>query len=182
MALTPKQQRFCEEYLVDLNATQAAIRAGYSKNTAQPISSQNLSKLIIQEEISRLSKARSKRTEIKGDAVLRNLHALSVGNLLDHLVVQTDGSAVIDLNKSPDKIYNLSKYKVITRREDGEDGATVETQEIVLTDRTRNLELLARHLGLFEKDNTQSAAKLSIYEKMSDAELLEERDRRRNAP
>lgn len=51
MKLTSKQQRFCDEYLVDLNATQAAIRAGYSKKTAKQIAQQNLTKLDIQEYI-----------------------------------------------------------------------------------------------------------------------------------
>lgn len=49
--LTPKQKRFCDEYLVDLNATQAAIRAGYSKKTARQIGEQNLSKLVIRSYI-----------------------------------------------------------------------------------------------------------------------------------
>ena len=47
--LTAKQQRFCDEYLIDLNATQAAIRAGYSKKTANRIGTENLSKLVIRE-------------------------------------------------------------------------------------------------------------------------------------
>ena len=51
LKLNNKQMMFCKEYMIDLNATQAAIRAGYSKKTAQEIGSQNLSKLIIQEEM-----------------------------------------------------------------------------------------------------------------------------------
>ena len=49
--LTAKQQRFCDEYLIDLNATQAAIRAGYSKKTAKQIGQQNLTKLDLKEYI-----------------------------------------------------------------------------------------------------------------------------------
>ena len=52
MALTPKQRRFVDEYLIDLNATQAAIRAGYKKNTARQIGSENLSKPAIAKAIS----------------------------------------------------------------------------------------------------------------------------------
>ena len=62
--LTDKQQRFCEEYLIDLNATQAAIRAGYSENTAQQIGSENLSKLVIQEYISKHKESKSKELNI----------------------------------------------------------------------------------------------------------------------
>ncbi len=71
--LTPKQKKFCEEYIVDLNATQAAIRAGYSKRTANEQGSQNLAKLSIQETIQELMAQRSKRTEITADYVLTNL-------------------------------------------------------------------------------------------------------------
>ena len=49
--MTPKQQRFCDEYLIDLNATQAAIRAGYSKRTAQAIGAENLTKPLLKEYI-----------------------------------------------------------------------------------------------------------------------------------
>ena len=62
--LTDKQKRFCEEYLIDLNATQAAIRAGYSENTAQQIGSENLSKLVIQEYISKHKESKSKELNI----------------------------------------------------------------------------------------------------------------------
>ena len=68
--LSDKQQRFIEEYLVDLNATQAAIRAGYSEKTAQQIGSENLSKPFIAESIQKAFEDRSKRTQIDQDYVL----------------------------------------------------------------------------------------------------------------
>ncbi|MGU3387264.1 terminase small subunit [Methylobacterium sp. D53M] len=71
MALTDKQQRFVEEYLVDLNATQAAIRAGYSEATAYSIGNENLSKPEIAEAIATAQAARSERTKVTADEVLR---------------------------------------------------------------------------------------------------------------
>jgi phage terminase small subunit len=71
--MTPKQRRFVEEYLIDLNATQAAIRAGYSEDTARSIASENLTKPDIQEAIARAMDARSKRTEITQDYVLQGI-------------------------------------------------------------------------------------------------------------
>lgn len=68
--LTLKQQRFCEEYIVDLNATQAAIRAGYSELTARSIGSENLSKPDIQERIQTAMADRAARTAITADYVL----------------------------------------------------------------------------------------------------------------
>ena len=69
--LTPKQQRFVEEYLIDLNATQAAIRAGYSRNCARQIASENLAKHDIQEAIAEAKKERSEATKIDAEWVLK---------------------------------------------------------------------------------------------------------------
>lgn len=73
MKLTPKQQRFVDEYLVDLNATQAAIRAGYSAKTANVIGPENLVKPRIAEELQKRMKAREQRTEITQDYVLKTI-------------------------------------------------------------------------------------------------------------
>ena len=70
MSLTPKQEAFVSEYLVDLNATQAAIRAGYSEKTAQMIGSENLSKPMVAAAIAAAQAERSERTEITQDYVL----------------------------------------------------------------------------------------------------------------
>jgi phage terminase small subunit len=69
--LSDKQCAFVAEYLVDLNATQASIRAGYSRNTAKQIGTENLAKPAIAEAIQEALVRRSERTEIKADYVLR---------------------------------------------------------------------------------------------------------------
>ena len=71
--LTDKQKMFCKEYMVDLNATQAAIRADYSESTSKQIGSENLSKLAIQEEIQRLMSKRAQRVEINAEDVLQDI-------------------------------------------------------------------------------------------------------------
>ena len=71
--ITAKQRRFCEEYLIDLNATQAAIRAGYSARTAKAIASENLTKPYIAAEIAAAFAARSERTEVTQDRVIEEL-------------------------------------------------------------------------------------------------------------
>ena len=71
--LTPKQKRFCEEILVDDNATQAAIRTGYSPRSAYSIGHENLKKPKIQRYISRLRKARNLRTQVTADRILQEL-------------------------------------------------------------------------------------------------------------
>ena len=71
--LTDKQKMFCAEYIIDFNATRAAIEAGYSEKTANVTSSQYLAKPSIQEEINRLMKKRSERVQIDADDVLRSI-------------------------------------------------------------------------------------------------------------
>ena len=78
MKLTPKQARFIEEYLVDLNATQAAIRAGYSARTANRIGPENLSKPVIAEAIQIAQLARSERTQITVDKVLEDIELIKL--------------------------------------------------------------------------------------------------------
>ena len=79
--LTEKQKRFCEEYLIDLNATQAAIRAGYSKKTANRIAAENLSKLDIQNYLKELMQERSERTGITADTVLEELKKIALSDV-----------------------------------------------------------------------------------------------------
>lgn len=73
MALTAKQEQFVKEYLIDLNATQAAIRAGYSEDTARVIGPENLSKPAVQAAIQQAMEERSKRTGITSDYVLNTI-------------------------------------------------------------------------------------------------------------
>ena len=71
MALNPKQQRFCEEYMIDLNATQAAIRAGYAVKTATEQASRLLTNVNVSREIEKLQALQSRRTGITADRVIR---------------------------------------------------------------------------------------------------------------
>ncbi len=75
--LTAKQQTFCEEYLTDLNATQAAIRAGYSESTAKSIGCENLTKPDVAEAIQKLMAERSQSTGITNDWVLKGIKDLT---------------------------------------------------------------------------------------------------------
>jgi len=77
MTLTEKQKAFCREYIVDLNATQAAIRAGYSQKTARQIATENLSKPAIQEAIRVLQDERAERTQVDADFVVERLRAIA---------------------------------------------------------------------------------------------------------
>ena len=87
MALTAKQQRFVDEYLKDLNATQAAIRAGYSAKSANVIAAQNLAKLNIQSVIAGRMAARGQKAAITQEMVLERLWMIATANpneLIEH--------------------------------------------------------------------------------------------------
>lgn len=76
--LTDKQKRFCEEYMIDLNATQACIRAGYSVDTANRIGSENLSKLDIQEYISELQQKKSEELNITFNDIAKGVYSIAI--------------------------------------------------------------------------------------------------------
>ena len=78
--MTAKQRRFVEEYLIDLNATQAAIRAGYKVESAQQMGSENLSKPVINAAIERAMAAQSRRTGVTADRVIRELARIAFVN------------------------------------------------------------------------------------------------------
>lgn len=85
--LTDKQKRFCDEYLIDLNGTQAAIRAGYSENTAGVIATENLKKPNVQEYIAERMKEKDKELIADQDEVLRYLTAVMRRELKESVVV-----------------------------------------------------------------------------------------------
>ena len=84
MALTEKQDRFAQEYIIDLNAKQAAIRAGYSEKTAEQIGYQLLQNTSVQEVIQKAIADRQKRTEVTQDMVVEELRAVAFSKAADY--------------------------------------------------------------------------------------------------
>ena len=118
--LTAKQQRFCEEYLVDLNATQAAIRAGYSKKTAQVIGAENLTKPIIKEFIEKRMAEKEDALIAKQDEVLRYLTSVLRGESVSEIVV-VEGlgegmSQAKRFEKGPDEKERLKAAELLGKR------------------------------------------------------------------
>ena len=141
--LTPKQQRFVEEYLIDLNATQAAIRAGYSEKTAGEIGEQNLKKLEIQKAIQEALQGRKERVQIDADYVLKRLVEIDQMDVLD---IMDDHGNVKPIKDWP-KVWRqyISNIETISM-DDGEGWL----QKIKWPDKVKNLELLGKHLGMFK--------------------------------
>lgn len=152
MALTAKQRRFVEEYLVDLNATQAAIRAKYSKKTARQMGDENLSKPDIAAAIQKAEQARSKRTEITQDAVLQELAKIGFANMQDYMRVGADGDPYLDFsNLTRDQAAALIEVTVEDFKEGrGEDSRDVRRVKFKLGDKKSALVDIGRHLGMFK--------------------------------
>ena len=89
LGLTEKQQRFVDEYLVDLNATQAAIRAGYSPRTANEQGAQLLAKLSVQHAVREARSAQQKRTAITADTVLMEIANIALADARELVEVKT---------------------------------------------------------------------------------------------
>lgn len=141
MKLTEKQKRFCQEYLIDLNATQAAIRAGYSKKTAKEQGAQNLSKLNIQKQIQKAIKERENRTEVTQDKVLKELAHLGFSNIKDFIESSHEGYIVF---KDMDKISFEEAKAIESVKADYKNNKV----EFKLHSKTKTLELLMKHLGM----------------------------------
>lgn len=147
--LTAKQKTFVEEYLVDLNATQAAIRAGYSAKTANEQGSRLLANVKVREAVQEAMDKRSVRTEITADNVLHEIAKLAFSNMMDYITVLPDGMATIDLSMlTRDQAAAIQEMTVDVLKQHGDDEGHVQRVRFKLADKKGNLELLARNLKL----------------------------------
>ena len=144
--LNDKQSRFVEEYLVDLNATQAAIRAGYSEKTAGSQGFDLLKKPEIQEAVQKAMADRSKRTQITQERVLEEYAKIAF--LDPRRLYQSNGSLIPLQELDGDVAAAIGGLDVVTMGVDL-DGNAVVTKKIKLIDKKGALDSIARHLGMF---------------------------------
>lgn len=171
--LTDKQKLFVDEYLIDLNATQAAIRAGYSEKTAYRTGADNLRKPQIQSYIQEAMKEREKRTEITQDKVLKELASIGFANATDFArvvekmvmrkIIGAEGKEIgeepyyykdveLELTENLDK----DKQAAIASIKQGANGI-----EVKLNDKVKALELIGKHLGMFV-DKTEVSGDIGL--------------------
>ena len=169
--LNPKQQRFVEEYLIDLNATQAAIRAGYSPKTATAIASENLSKPSISAAIACAMAERSKRTGITQDRILEELAKVAFIKLTD--IVDDTGKIKAGATDEDRACIESIKYK----RTDTDTGYS-EEREVKASSKLKAIELLMRHTGMLDSRISEEQLKLNRekfeYEKEKAAGAFQE--------
>lgn len=143
--LTPRQRRFVEEYLLDLNATQAAIRAGYSERTANEQGARLLANVSVRQAIQEGQKERSERTHVQADAVLRDLATLCHSRVTDY-VIDDEGNVTLSADAPPDAMRAVSSVKRRTLRR-GKDLVEVVT-ELRLWSKPDAIRLALQHLGM----------------------------------
>lgn len=143
MAKQSRQDVFVEEYLIDLNATQAAIRAGYSVKTANEQASRLLANVKIQTKIAKAMAERSKRTGVNQDRVILELARIAFANARD-IINTEDGSIRADATE--DDLACIQSVKVKTMN--GDKGYS-EEREVRLHNKMEALEKLGKHLGMW---------------------------------
>lgn len=156
MALTEKQICFCNEYLIDLNATQAAIRAGYSERTAKQIASENLTKPDIQEYLQKLMNDKQSNLIASQDEVLETLTA----------VMRRQKKEQVVASERHRRSYFDEEGRKVT--EDTEVPVTVEI-DTKISDVNKAAELLGKRYGLFsDKVNVETTAKVVIVDDLEE--------------
>lgn len=139
--LNPRQQRFVEEYLVDLNATKAAERAGYSEKTANPQAARLLAKASIQAAVAVGMEKRSRRVEITQDRVLFELACIGFANMQDFMEVTAEGEEALKKVSALDR-QHAAAIAEFTVDKDGK-------SKLKLADKRASLVDIGRHLGMF---------------------------------
>jgi phage terminase small subunit len=150
--LTPKQQAFVREYLIDFNGTQAATRAGYSPKTAQEQSSRLLSNVMVQSAVQEAINQRSERTQITQDMVLKELALIGFARMKQYA---SWTSETVDFVASDELLdgEDAAISEITERRKmlSGEDGDVILDRQlrIKLHDKRAALVDIAKHLGMF---------------------------------
>lgn len=140
MRLNVKQSAFCNEYLVDFNATQAAIRAGYAKRTANRTGPRLLSNVVVQGKVAELVAERSRESRATIERIIRELCAIAFTRLTDIVYIDEDGLA----KARPTSVLTDDQQRAIESISQTQFGV-----KIKMHDKTRAIELLGRHLGMW---------------------------------
>lgn len=162
--LKEKVKTFCKEYVVDFNGSAAAIRAGYTKVRARITASELLDKQEVSDEIKRLIEERNLQINDSAEKVIKELELIAFAKTTDFIKVKDiivgKGAtrrklrvAYVELTSDLDD----EKQRAISEIKQTKDGVSLKSH-----DKVKALELLGRHHGIFEKDNKQSKANISL--------------------
>jgi phage terminase small subunit len=166
-----KRERFCREFIIDLNGTQAAIRAGYSKRSAAEQAYDLLRNPQVEARVAELKAAQFRRLHMSADEVLLELARIgrsdlrkvfdANGNLKPLHELDDDTAAAIASVEVTEKRQNVRKLKDPDEGEDQLVNEVESIRKIRAWDKTKALDILAKHHGLFEQDNRQAGAAIA---------------------
>jgi phage terminase small subunit len=167
--LTEKRAAFCQEYTIDFNGSAAAIRAGYAKKSARVAASRMLDDKEVQECIAGIIEARNKKIELSAQSVIDELQVIAFSKTTDFVKVK---DIIVGRGKRRKKIraayieltddIDERKQKAIAEISQTKDGIRLKQH-----DKVRALELLGKHLGVFEKDNKQKTPIVQVANKIT---------------
>lgn len=170
--LTAKQARFVDEYMVDLNATQAALRSGYKASSAADIGRQLLRKTPVAVAIAERQRAISERIGVTAERVIEELAKIGFANMLDYMRAGSDGDPYLDFSSlTRDQAAALAEVTVDDFKDSrGEDGRDVRRVKFKLHDKRAALVDLGKHLGMF-RDRTEVSGEIVVRIDEADADL-----------
>src|SRR5579863_5757586 len=160
---------FVREYGKDFNGSRAVIAAGYAPKSARVTASQLLAKPNIQEDIQRLLDRRADKLDISADRVLGELAKLAFANMADYVAIQEDGSAIIDLSHvsreqlaAVEQLETREYFENEKYEDDAQAGQRVRKIKFKLSNKREALELLGKHLRLFNDEDAASKANIGV--------------------
>ncbi len=142
--ITRKQRKFCEEYVIDFNGSQAAVRSGYSKKTSKELAVRLLTNVNVKSYVEYLSEKASEKARKSKEDVIERLEQIAFANL-DNAITDSGG---FDFKKIPESVKQVMKIEILSRKH-------VNTVKITSPDQLGAIKELARHHGIYEKDNDQ---------------------------
>ncbi len=168
--MTPKQKRFCQEYIVDLNGTQAAIRAGYSERTANRIASENLTKPVIQAAIQERQKEIALNLGVTQERIVKEYAKIAFSDMGEFSNWGSDGVSLkssLDLTKD-----QTAAVQEVTETTSKDGGGSI---KIKLHDKKGALDSLARHIGMFV-DKSEVTMKGDLLDRLTRAKKRTENE------
>jgi phage terminase small subunit len=154
--MTPKQERFVKEYMIDLNATQAAIRAGYSEKTAEQQGYQLLQNTSVSAAVAKAMKKRGDKLEITADRVLLEMARLAFSD--PRKLLKADGTFKAPSDWDDDTAASVASLEVSHLA----GTSTIETSKIKVWDKNSALEKLAKHLDLYAPEKHDHKLDVSL--------------------
>jgi phage terminase small subunit len=155
VSLNPKRARFVQEYLIDLNATQAAIRAGYSKKTAEQLGYQLLQNPSVSDAIAKAQAKLGEKNDNLVQRVIDELKILAFSDIQNYVLIDNDTGAIRakGFEEMPAgasrALQTIDEHRAIKEDSDGNKVTVYDKVNFKVHDKPRALEMLGRHLGMF---------------------------------